>query len=46
MNKISANVKEKGIDLDFTVKENIYNLCEYKNKNQIILRFAYWKDQT
>ena len=33
MNKISANVKEKGIvDLDFTVKENIYNLCEYKNK--------------
>ena len=33
MNKISANVREKGIiDLDFTVKENIYNLCEYKNK--------------
>ncbi len=33
MNKISASVREKGIiDLDFTVKENIYNLCEYKNK--------------
>ncbi len=33
MNKISANVREKGIvDLDFTVKKNIYNLCEYKNK--------------
>ncbi len=33
MNKISANVTEKGIiDLDFTTKENVYNLCEYKNK--------------
>ena len=33
MNKISANVLEKGvIDLDFTVKDNINNLCEYKNK--------------
>ena len=33
MNKISANVKEKGvIDLDFSIKENIYNLCEYSNK--------------
>tara|TARA_B100001027_G_scaffold210839_1_gene178396 strand:- start:535 stop:1113 length:579 start_codon:yes stop_codon:yes gene_type:complete len=33
MEKISANVKEKGvIDLDYTVKENIFNLCEYLNK--------------
>ena len=33
MNKISAKVSEKGIvDLDFTIKDNIYNLCEYKNK--------------
>ena len=33
MNKISANVSEKNvIDLDFSVKENIFNLCEYKNK--------------
>ena len=33
MNKISANVKEKGVvDLDFSIKENIYNLCEYSNK--------------
>ncbi len=33
MNKISANVKEKNvIDLDYTVKKNIYNLAQYKNK--------------
>ena len=33
MNKISANVKEQGvIDLDYTIKKNIYNLSEYKNK--------------
>ena len=33
MNKISAKVDEKGvIDLDFTIKNNIYNLSEYKNK--------------
>ena len=33
MNKISAKVDEKGvIDLDFTIKDNIYNLSEYKNK--------------
>ena len=33
MNKISAKVLEKNIiDLDFTTKKNIYNLCEYKNK--------------
>ena len=33
MNKISANVREnKVIYLDFSIKENIYNLCEYKNK--------------
>jgi len=33
MNKISANVSEKNIiDLDFTVKKNIHNLAEYKNK--------------
>ena len=32
MNKISANVKEKDvIDLDFSIKDNIYNLSEYKN---------------
>ncbi len=33
MEKISANVKEKGvIDLDFSVKKNILNLSEYLNK--------------
>tara|TARA_B100000579_G_scaffold413423_1_gene406046 strand:+ start:1328 stop:2269 length:942 start_codon:yes stop_codon:yes gene_type:complete len=33
MNKISANISEKGIvDLDYSVKKNIYNLAEYKNK--------------
>ena len=33
MEKISANVKEKGvIDLDFSVKKNISNLSEYLNK--------------
>ena len=33
MNKISANVSEsKIIDLDFSIKKNIFNLAEYKNK--------------
>ena len=33
MEKISANVKEKKvIDLDYSVKKNIYNLSEYLNK--------------
>ena len=33
MNKISANVSETGVvDLDFSVKKNISNLSEYKNK--------------
>tara|TARA_B100000131_G_scaffold221393_1_gene212992 strand:+ start:171 stop:1112 length:942 start_codon:yes stop_codon:yes gene_type:complete len=33
MNKISANVTEKGVvDLDFSIKNNIKNLSEYKNK--------------
>ena len=33
MEKISSKVNEKGvIDLDHTVKENIFNLCEYLNK--------------
>ena len=33
MNKIAANVKEKEvIDLDYSVKKNIYNLSQYKNK--------------
>jgi fructose-1,6-bisphosphatase II / sedoheptulose-1,7-bisphosphatase len=33
MNKISANIPEKNIiDLDFSIKKNIYNLAEYKNK--------------
>ena len=33
MNKISANVTEKGVvDLDFSIKNNINNLSEYKNK--------------
>ena len=46
MNKISASIREKGIiDLDFTVKENIYNLVNIRIKNQIILQFVYWKDQ-
>ena len=33
MNKISADVKEKNvIDLDYSVKKNIDNLSQYKNK--------------
>ena len=33
MDKISANVNEVDIvDLDFSLKKNIYNLAEYKNK--------------
>ena len=33
MNKISANVSEKNIiDLDYTVKKDIDNLAQYKNK--------------
>ena len=33
MNKISAKVKERGvIDLDYSIKDNINNLSEYKNK--------------
>ena len=33
MEKISTKVKEKGvIDLDYSVKENIFNLSEYLNK--------------
>ena len=33
MNKISTNVSEnKVIDLDYSLKKNIYNLAEYKNK--------------
>jgi len=33
MEKISSKVNERGvIDLDHTVKENIFNLCEYLNK--------------
>ena len=33
MSKISTKVKEKNVvDLDFTVKENIFNLSEYLNK--------------
>ena len=32
MNKISANVNEENIiDLDFSIKKNIFNLAEYKN---------------
>jgi len=32
MDKISANINEKNvIDLDFSVKKNIFNLSEYKN---------------
>ena len=33
MNKIAANIKEPNIiDLDYSVKKNIYNLAESKNK--------------
>ena len=33
MEKISAKVNERGvIDLDYSTKENIFNLCEYLNK--------------
>tara|TARA_Y100000748_G_scaffold290717_1_gene277599 strand:- start:504 stop:1295 length:792 start_codon:yes stop_codon:yes gene_type:complete len=39
MNKISANVSEKDVvDLDFSVKKNIHNLAEYKNKKPNNLR--------
>ena len=38
MDKISANLNEKGVvDLDYTIKENIYNLSEYKNKKPSML---------
>ena len=34
MEKITSRVKEKGvIDLDFSVKKNIFNLSDYLNKN-------------
>ena len=34
MDKISSNIKEPNvIDLDYSVKKNIYNLAEFKNKN-------------
>ena len=34
MEKISAKVSEKNvIDLDYTVKQNIFNLSDYLNKN-------------
>ncbi len=34
MNKISAKVKESNvIDLDYSIKKNIQNLSDYKNKN-------------
>ena len=46
MNKISANIKENNvIDLDFSIKDNIYNLCEYKIRNQKILLLVFWIDQ-
>tara|TARA_Y100000389_G_scaffold131196_1_gene128656 strand:+ start:1327 stop:2268 length:942 start_codon:yes stop_codon:yes gene_type:complete len=33
MDKISANISERGvIDLDYTIKKNIYNLADYKKK--------------
>ena len=33
MNKIAANVNEKDVvDLDYSVKKNIHNLAQYKNK--------------
>ena len=33
MNKISSNISENGgVDLDFSIKKNIFNLAEYKNK--------------
>jgi|TARA_Y100000389_G_scaffold129212_1_gene126655 fructose-1,6-bisphosphatase II / sedoheptulose-1,7-bisphosphatase len=33
MNKISANLSESNVvDLDYTIKKNIYNLAEFKNK--------------
>ncbi len=33
MNKISANVPSEGIiDLDYSIKKNIFNLADYKNK--------------
>ena len=34
MQKIATNIKEKNVvDLDFSVKKNISNLCDYLNKN-------------
>ena len=36
MQKISSKVKEKGIiDLDYSIKKNIYNLSEYLNKKPV-----------
>ncbi len=33
MDKISANVPSNGIiDLDYSIKKNVYNLCDFKNK--------------
>ena len=38
MDKISANLNERGVvDLDFSIKKNIYNLSEYKNKRPSML---------
>ena len=38
MDKISANLNERGVvDLDFSIKKNIYNLSEYKNKSPSML---------
>ena len=52
MNKISANVSDPNIiDLDNSVKKNIYNLAEYKNKqpsSHILLSAAiqsFWPHQ-
>ncbi len=34
MNKIASNISEKNVvDLDFTIKKNISNLADYKNKD-------------
>ena len=37
MDKIAANISEKNvIDLDFSIKKNIENLAQYKNKKSKI----------
>ena len=47
MEKISANVNEKGVvDLDYSTKENIFNLCDYLNKKPESITACVMETQT